>query len=298
MIVDDDRLRRLLRSAERMAGRDVDHRVELSGENDELDALGFAINVIVGELSHFARGLERAKEEAEVRSAELASTQESLVRSERLALLGQLAGGVAHQIRNPLAAIMNATFVLTRHTSKDAHPNVEGAIRIIQDEVRHANSIITGLLDFARVRGLSVQPTSMVELVESVLAAPWIPKSVRVERALATSAPIDIDPDQVREALVNVVRNAVEAMPDGGVLKFELTTEVGWVVMVITDSGPGIASEMREHLFEPLHSTKPLGVGLGLVAARRFVEAHGGRISFVPTAEGACFEVRLPFATA
>lgn len=294
MIVDDERLRRLLTSAERMAGGEFDHRVELSGTDDEVDALAHAMNVVVGELSNFARGLERAKEEAEIRSAELAATQESLVRSERLALLGQLAAGVAHQIRNPLAAIMNATFVVKRHVPEATHPNVEGAIGIIQDEVRHANSIITGLLEFARVRGLSPQPTSMVELVESVLAAPWIPKTVSVARALENIAPLDVDPDQIREALVNVVRNAVEAMPEGGLLRLEMTTEHEWLVIVVTDTGRGIAPDVQERLFEPLHSTKPLGVGLGLITARRFVEAHGGRLSFVPTPRGACFEIRLP----
>jgi PAS domain S-box-containing protein len=86
------------------------------------------------------------------RTAELAVVQDNLARQERLAMLGQLAGGVAHQIRNPLAAIMNASYVLKRHLSPDQHPNVEDAIRIIHDEVRHANIIITGLLDYARMR--------------------------------------------------------------------------------------------------------------------------------------------------
>src|SRR5262249_14719075 len=100
--------------------------------------------------------MRSAKDELEMRvqerTAELAQAQENLVRQERLAVLGQLAGGVAHQIRNPLAAIMNASYVLKRHLSPDQHQNVEDAIRIIHDEVRHANIIITGLLDYARVR--------------------------------------------------------------------------------------------------------------------------------------------------
>jgi PAS domain S-box-containing protein len=229
------------------------------------------------------------------RTVELAEAQENLVRKERLAVLGQLAGGVAHQIRNPLAAIMNATYVLKRHLSPEQHPNVDDAIRIIHDEVRHANVIITGLLDYARVRTPDRHPASIVDLVERVLAADWMPDDVKVERAIDRDVPfVDIDADQLHGALFNLVRNAVEAMPEGGTLKVELRVDDGSILVAVTDSGPGISAQVRAHLFEPLHSTKPMGIGLGLVTARTFVEAHGGRISSVPVTPGARFEIRLP----
>ena len=132
--------------------------------------------------------MRRAQDELEQRvlqrTAELAEAQEHLVRQERLAVLGQLAGGVAHQIRNPLAAIMNATYVLKRHLLPDQHQNVEDAIRIIHVEVRHANVIITGLLDYARVRTPDRHPTSLVDLLERILAADWFPGNIRVKRVL------------------------------------------------------------------------------------------------------------------
>jgi PAS domain S-box-containing protein len=232
------------------------------------------------------------------RSVELAEAQESLVRKERLAVLGQLAGGVAHQIRNPLAAIMNAAYVLKRHLQPEQHPNVDDAIRIIHDEVRHANVIITGLLDYARVRTPDRQSTSLVELLERVFSADWIPSNVRITRKLARDVPpIEVDSDQLHGALFNVVRNAVEAMPDGGTLEVDLHLEDDWIVIVVTDSGPGISPQVRAHLFEPLHSTKPMGIGLGLVTARTFVEAHGGRIASLPIPRGARFEIRLPSAS-
>ena len=229
-----------------------------------------------------------------LRTTELAEAQESLVRKERLAVLGQLAGGVAHQIRNPLAAIMNATYVLKRHLSPNQHSNVDDAIRIIHDEVRHANVIITGLLDYARVRTPDRHPASLVELVERALAAEGIPSAIVVERAIEVVPLVVIDADQIHGAFFNLVRNAVEAMPEGGTLRIELRAEDDQILVAVSDSGPGVSPQVRAHLFEPLHSTKPMGIGLGLVTARTFVEAHGGRITSVDIPTGARFEIRLP----
>src|SRR5262249_35181488 len=163
-----------------------------------------------------AEQMQRAKDDLErrfrERTAELAEAQENLVRQERLAILGQLAGGVAHQIRNPLAAIMNASYVLRRHLSPSLHPNVDDPIRIIHDEVRHANIIITGLLDYARVRTPDRQPTSLVELLQRLLDAEWIPAAVRIVRELPADdlVMVDVDADQLQGAIANLVRNAIE----------------------------------------------------------------------------------------
>ncbi|MDF2692108.1 MAG: periplasmic sensor signal transduction histidine kinase [Labilithrix sp.] len=229
------------------------------------------------------------------RTAELAEAQENLVRQERLAILGQLAGGVAHQIRNPLAAIMNATYVLKRHLSPDQHQNVEDAIRIIHDEVRHANIIITGLLDYARVRTPDRHPASIVDLLDRILAADWIPSNIRIVRQLPETNTVvsEVDSDQLQGAIANLVRNAIDAMPDGGELSMKLEVK-GEIVITVSDTGSGISPQVRAHLFEPLHSTKPMGIGLGLVTARRFVEAHGGHIACVDVPRGARFEIRLP----
>jgi PAS domain S-box-containing protein len=230
------------------------------------------------------------------RTAELARVQENLVRQERLAVLGQLAGGVAHQIRNPLAAIMNASYVLKRHLLPDQHQNVGDAIRIIHDEVRHANIIITSLLDYARVRTPDRHPTSLVDMLLRILASEWIPPNVQIARTLPEVGSVvsDVDADQLQGALSNLVRNAVDAMPDGGVLGVALEVIDREIVITISDTGIGISPAVRGHLFEPLHSTKPMGIGLGLVTARRFIEAHGGRIAAIEVARGARFQVRLP----
>jgi PAS domain S-box-containing protein len=232
------------------------------------------------------------------RTAALAVAQENLVRQERLAVLGQLAGGVAHQIRNPLAAIMNASYVLKRHLMPDQHQNVDDAIRIIHDEVRHANTIITGLLDYARVRTPDRHPVSLADLLDRCLKVDWIPPSIRIIRELPPpgSMVCSVDADQLQSAVANLIRNAVDAMPGGGDLRVDLIPDDGQacVVIRVTDNGPGIAPQVRRHLFEPLHSSKPMGIGLGLVTARRLVEAHGGKIACIEVEKGARFEIVLP----
>lgn len=212
-------------------------------------------------------------------------------------MLGQLASGVAHQIRNPLAAIMNATYVLERHITPDQHVHVRDAIRIIHDEVRHANLIITGLLDYAKLREPTCQSTDVRELVERVLTNGWVPPNVRVESSIDDIPLVEIDGEQIHGAVLHLVRNAIDAMPDGGTLFVDTKVEGSHVVIGVTDTGPGISGQVRDHLFEPLHSTKPMGLGLGLVTARTIVEAHGGRIARVSVPNGTRFEVRLPLAS-
>ena len=165
-----------LPSGQRLWTETVKTRI-VDDEGNVIGTTGIAHDVTARRNAHL--DLERRVND---RTTELRVAQEHLVRQERLAILGQLAGGVAHQIRNPLAAIMNATYVMQRHHAPTAHPNVLPAIRIIQDEVRHANVIITGLLDYARVRAPDRYPASIVELLDRILEADWIPANVTVVR--------------------------------------------------------------------------------------------------------------------
>ncbi len=274
-------VRALTAQAEALGRGDSNARVAISS-GDELEELGQTFNRMTEQLRH--------------RTRELADAQQVLLRHERLAVLGQLAGGVAHQIRNPLGAIMNAASILGRHLGSGAHPDAAESLRVIGEEIRHANVIITGLLDFARVHTPKRQPTAMSDVIDRVLGSQPLPDSIRVQRAIGEVPRLSVDADLIQSALWNVVRNAVEAMPQGGTLGIQVGLADGEVVTAVTDTGPGISAAVRDHLFEPLHTTKPMGVGLGLLTARNFVEAHGGHLLSVDVPAGARFEIRLPLA--
>lgn len=232
----------------------------------------------------------------EERTAELRRAQDELVRKERLAVLGQLAGGVAHQIRNPLAAMQNAVSLLRSVGSRCLDDARFGeAIGVIEDEVRSANRIVTDLLEYARVRPPQRKAVDVGYVLEQALGAQLLPHDVRVVRELGDLPPAWIDADQVQVALYNVLRNALEAMPHGGTLRAEGWLEGDLVVLAITDSGPGISEAMRSHLFEPLVTTKPTGLGLGLTTARALIESQGGSLDWRDgPSGGARFLVRLP----
>jgi PAS domain S-box-containing protein len=230
------------------------------------------------------------------RTAALQLAQRELVRKERLAVLGQLAGGLAHQIRNPLGSIKNAAHILQSALRTAENPDVARAIAVVHDEVEAANQCISDLLDYARVRPPLRQPAEVARLFEHALGAQEVPVRVRVVRQIDALPSLRLDAGQVHNALFNLVRNAVEAMPSGGTLTVRAFRDGAEAVLEVEDTGEGVPPEMQSQLFEPLATTKPLGLGLGLVTARALIENQGGSLRWHPTpaARGARFEVRLP----
>jgi signal transduction histidine kinase len=270
------------------------------------DAAGEATHVVgiihdITRLKSVEDELRVANEELErrvrERSAELLATQEELVRKERLAVLGQLAGSVAHQIRNPLAAIINAAVVLRKALPAGAGGDAAQALSAIDEEVWRANRIIVDLLDYARVRPAVARTIAVSELLESTLAADPPPPSVELHLDLDDDLPpLAVDPVQTQLALGNLVRNALEAMPDGGALHVSASRhDPGSIRICVADSGPGLDAAVLARLFEPLVTTKPLGVGLGLATSLALIENQRGTLALVPgKARGATFEVILP----
>jgi signal transduction histidine kinase len=237
--------------------------------------------------------LERRVQE---RAVALETAQEELVRKERLAALGQLTGGLAHQIRNPLGSIANAAYVLKRALGEDAEPTATSSVAIILEETWRANRLISDLLDYARVRAPNLQPVSLRELLESVIVDHGVPHLIRVSVHAPSTPLVFVDEDQVRGAIDNLVRNAVEAMPSGGTLCFDARPEGAKMRLAVSDTGTGIAAEVGRRLFEPLITSKPLGRGLGLTTARALIENQGGTIDCESVKAGACFVVMLPLA--
>lgn len=236
--------------------------------------------------------LERAVEE---RTRALRDMQQALLRKERLTVLGQLAGGLAHQIRNPLAAMQTATAVLRRRLGEHTDEDVHQALNVIREEVWEANRIITDLIDYARVKPPSRSDVSVERLLAAALEATSPPPRVVLQWDLAPGLVVRVDERQTCDALGNVVRNAFEAMPQGGTLTISAHEERGDALIALEDTGPGLTRDSIQHLFEPLVTSKPLGLGLGLSTARALVENQGGTIRCAThRGVGARFEVRLP----
>jgi PAS domain S-box-containing protein len=244
-------------------------------------------------------GLRRSNDELErrvaQRTAALETAQDELLRKERLAVLGQLAGGVAHQIRNPLGAIANAAAVLRRHVEGD---EALQATEIIQEEVRRANGIITELVDYARMRPPAREMVPLRRLVEAALRDHPPPPAVQISSEGA-GCDVWVDESQIRDALGNVLRNAYEAMPSGGTVSIGCEHDNRTATLWVCDGGGGMDPELLPRIFEPLVTTKAHGMGLGLTVARALVENHGGSICCAPGPEGGTrFDLHLPRRTA
>lgn len=211
------------------------------------------------------------------RSRQLREAQAELVRRERLAILGQLAGGVGHELRNPLGVIKNSVYYLRMVLPED--DRVRKHLAILEREVATANRIVTDLLDFARVKTPTRLTTDLNEVVRDVLERTPVTGTTRVVLDLASDLPrVSVDPEQVGQVLGNLVTNAVQAMPDGGTLTLATARAGGGVTVAVADTGAGIAPEHREKIFQPLFTTKAKGIGLGLAVARDLAEANGGAI--------------------
>ncbi|MFN7699591.1 MAG: two-component system sensor histidine kinase NtrB [Deltaproteobacteria bacterium] len=233
------------------------------------------------------------------RTRELENARAELLRKERLSVLGQLAASVAHQIRNPLAAIATASAILRRKLATDEDPDVAQALTAILEEVWGANRIITELLDYARLKAPVIESVSVLELVEQAIESAAPPEKILVERQLEPELFVLVDARQARDAIASVLRNACEAMPGGGRLVVAATGGEGEVLVAVEDSGPGLTREALKGLFEPLVTSKPLGLGLGLATARLLLENQRGSIrAATQRGGGARFEIRLPLAPA
>lgn len=251
-------------------------------------------------LRHANEDLERAVAE---RTAELAVAQDELLRKERLAVLGQLSGGLAHQLRNPLAAIQNAVAVLRRSipTTGGNTDHSGKALAIIDEEVRRADRTIRDLLDYAAIRPPRTLPVVVAELIDQVIDLEAQHTPVVLEVHADPAAVALVDESQMVAALGNVVRNALEAVQQkvDGRVRIDATCRDDHVLIEVQDNGSGVLPAAKDSLFEPLVTTKPLGVGLGLSIARSLVFNQGGDIRLMASdLGGAGFAIELPRGTA
>ncbi len=246
------------------------------------------------------------EQRVEERTRQLQEAQEQLVRQERLAVLGQLAGSVGHELRNPLAVINNAVYFL-KLVLPDAGEKVREYLNILERETHNAEKIVGDLLDFARVKSVDREAVAASELVRRVLDRYPPPENILLHLDLPPDLPpLWVDPRQIEQVLGNLIVNAYQAMPEGGQLSVisdqcSVSSEQGsveggrWVRIAVKDTGVGIPPENMGKLFEPLFTTKTKGIGLGLAVSKKLVEANGGRIEVQSEpGQGATFTLLLP----
>jgi len=229
------------------------------------------------------------------RTRELREAQEELLRQERLAAVGQLAGGLGHELRKPLTVMANAVYYL-RLIQPGAEGKVKEYLGILENEVFAAEKIISDLLDFSRIKSVDRTAVIPAELVTRTLERFPAPENITVRLDVpADLPPVHVDPHQMIQVLGNLVVNACQAMSGRGALTVAACRDKEMVAVAVTDTGPGIAAENMVRLFEPLFTTKARGIGLGLAVSRKLAEANGGRIEARNnTGRGATFTVFLP----
>lgn len=237
------------------------------------------------------------EQRVEARTQQLHEAQEQLVRRERLATLGQLAGGVAHEIRNPMGVIRNAVYFL-QQVQDDSDEDAADALAEISRGLANSDRIISELLDYAR--GPSTEPSvfPLDEAVDAGLEMVKIPSGISVSRPEPSSIHVNADRGQIERLFANLIQNAAQAMSGEGVLTVRCRRDNGDAIGEVTDTGKGIAADELEKVFEPLFTKRAKGIGLGLPLCRRYAEQNGGTLTAESKfGEGSTFTLSLPAAT-
>jgi signal transduction histidine kinase len=274
----------LLESTRKLKGGDLDHRVE--GLKDEFGELATSFNEM---------------------AASLKDQMLKMQRTEQMVIVGELAAGLAHEIKNPLAGIKVAMQVLAEEASlSDEDREV---VRKVAQEVVRLESLMKNFLNFTRPAKPQLAELNINSLINTILAfyvksrsiSPDRPGGIRIEKDLQPLPGTLADPMQLQQIVLNLVLNAVDAMPDGGTLGVRTSFEMGddLIQIEISDTGKGISREHADQIFHPFFTTKPKGTGLGLAISRQLIEQHGGSITAAgKPSGGTVFKIQLPMKTA
>lgn len=219
--------------------------------------------------------------------------------NERLAAIGQTAGMVGHDIRNPLQAIVSELFLARQAMAKapkdkDTSEELE-SINLIQEQVDYISKIVSDLQDYSRPLNPEYVIVDLSDLVVSVFNTIIIPEKIKLKVDVKGSIKLRTDPTFIKRAITNLVNNAIRAMSDGGELELMAYSKEKGVVISVSNTGEGIPEDVKPNLFKPLMTTKAKGQGLGLAVVKRLVEGLNGKVSFESKrGKGAKFTIELP----
>jgi signal transduction histidine kinase len=293
-------LRQLAVAAEAMSGGDYSQTVVIE-RTDELGRLGRSFNKMAAEVAQSRYDLEKMVTERtgalNDTLRQLRAAQESLVRREKLAILGQLAGGVGHELRNPLGVMTNAIYYL-KAVLTSAPPNVAEYLDIVQQQITLSEKIVSDLLDFARQKPPIRLPASLADVANDQIQRLGPTNGVAISTELpADLPPVLVDRTQVGQIMQNLLTNAMQAMNHSGRITIRAHAERSLVHVDVQDTGPGVSPTNVDKIFEPLFTTKARGIGLGLALSRTLARANEGDLTLRVTAgAGADFRLTLPVA--
>jgi signal transduction histidine kinase len=236
----------------------------------------------------------------------LRDTQEQLIRTEKLATIGQLAAGIAHEVKNPLTAILGFAGTIQSSASTLSPEEVREYAGIVVDESRRLQSIIDEVRQYSKPKGYMMEPASLVEVVEEIVSFTrfdTLLRQVEIQRAYHARPIVRLNRDKIKQVLLNLLRNAAQAMdaPGQGLIRVVVEEEPEFGVVRVIDNGSGMPPETLDRIFQPFFTTKgDEGTGLGLDICRQIIEqGHGGQIWAESEAGvGTTFSLRLPLASA
>jgi two-component system, NtrC family, sensor kinase len=298
-------LEEMVKASNRIAAGDLDYKVTITS-HDEIGILSNSFNKMVSsvkamklELEEWGRTLE---EKVNKRTEELVAVQTQMAQSEKLASIGRLAAGVAHEINNPLAGILTFS-MLALEDCDDDHP-LKQSLEVIVKQTLRCRETVKGLLDFARQSSSTPSLTEVNSVVDKTLLLlenQTLFQNIRTVRDFAPDLPsVLIDAGQLQQVVINIVINAVDAMDENGVLTIETAkaSNAPEILIRISDTGKGIPEDILPLIFEPFFTTKKVGkgTGLGLSIVHGIITRAGGKIEVASSSKGATFTVRLPIA--
>jgi len=248
--------------------------------------------VLLRRLEEYSKGLEVT---VEARTQELREAQRNLLKAERLAAIGELAGMVGHDLRNPLSAIKNAVYYLKLKQDDINDKNRKTMFEVIDNAIRHADKIIADLQEYSREMQITHVSCSLRDCLNDALSLIQLPKNIQIIDQVAETPLIKIDKTKISRVFLNLVKNAVDAMPNGGTLQIKSEHVGDKVKITFADTGCGMPKELLAKLYTPLVTTKAQGMGFGLAICKRIIDAHGGNIAVEShIGKGTTFTVTLP----